>query len=97
MVEDPTREAIEGYLQTSGKTSVLPGEIAREALGVKSERIDTKTLRAISDVLFTLGWQKSEKMVNGYKPWIKHASRPFASSILPNQVQVVSGDSASTY
>jgi predicted P-loop ATPase len=71
MVEDPMREAIEGYLETSGKTSVLTSDIAREALNVKTERIETRMLRAITDVLTALGWQKSEKMVNGYKPWIK--------------------------
>jgi predicted P-loop ATPase len=68
MMEDPMREAIEGYLETSGKTRILIGEVAKEALigevakealNIMAARLDGKTQHRIADVLTALGWHRA--------------------------------------
>jgi predicted P-loop ATPase len=71
MDDDPWREDVEAYL--SDRTSVLVGEVARDALKIDTPRLETRVQRRITDVLTAIGWHKSEKAINGYRPWLKHA------------------------
>ena len=54
----------------SCRTSVLIGEIAREALSFEASRIGTADQRRISGILTNLGWRRSDKKDwRGNWPW----------------------------
>jgi predicted P-loop ATPase len=66
---DAWEDDIAGYLATLSKTTI--GQIARNCLGFKTERIGTADQRRIAAVLEQLGWHRLEKDWEGKRWWSK--------------------------
>jgi predicted P-loop ATPase len=65
---DPWHEIISAYV--AGRKSVLPGQIAKDALKIETARLGTIHRDRVTAVLVALGWTRSEKKDReGYFPY----------------------------
>lgn len=66
---DAWEESIAGYVRELAKVTV--GQVAREALGIATERIGTAEQRRITAALERLGWQRGVKDWKGTRWWAR--------------------------
>jgi predicted P-loop ATPase len=66
---DAWEEAIGGYLAEKSKTYI--GTVAKEALFIETNRLDTAPQRRIASVLERLGWRREKKDSKGLIPWVR--------------------------